>query len=91
MNVTYDFISDPGHGWLKVPMMDLIGSGITNEISCFSYYTQSHAYLEEDCDAPTFIKAVEQQGKQVKFNEVEIQDFDTYLTRLGRVVRFTGR
>jgi hypothetical protein len=28
----------------------------------FSYYTQSHAYLEEDCDAPTFIKAVEQHG-----------------------------
>lgn len=91
MNVTYDFISDPGHGWLKVPMMDLIGSGITNQISCFSYYTQSHAYLEEDCDASTFINAVEQHGKQVELNMVDIQDFDAYRNRLGRVVRFTDR
>lgn len=91
MNVTYDFISDPGHGWLKVPMMDLLVSGILNKITCFSYYTKDFAYLEEDCDAPTFIKAIEQQGKQVKFNEVEIQDFDAYRNRLGRVVRFTGR
>lgn len=91
MNVTYNFISDPGHGWLKVPMMDLLVSGITNKITSYSYYTKDFAYLEEDCDAPTFIKALEEAGKKVKFNEVVINDFDTYLRRLGRVARFTGK
>ena len=48
---TYDYIQDPGHGWIKVPMMDLIVSGVMGKITPYSYYTKTHAYLEEDCDA----------------------------------------
>ena len=91
MNVTYDFIQDPGHGWIKVPMMDLIVSGVMGKITQYSYYTQTHAYLEEDCDAGTFIDAIKAQGKNVKFKSVVIEDFDKYLRRQRRVVRFTGK
>lgn len=87
----YDFISDPGHGWLKVPMMDLMASGISGQISEYSYQTRDFAFLEEDCDAGIFIEAEKARGVQIKFNEIDIPDFKVYLARLGRVVRFTGR
>lgn len=85
---TYDFISDPGHGWLKVPMMDLMASGVSNQISDFSYQTREFAFLEEDCDAGIFIEAEKARGVQIKFNEIEVPDFRIYLTRLGRATRF---
>lgn len=53
----YEFITDPGHGWLKVPLADLNEFGVVHEITRHSYMTATHAYLEEDCDAPTFLKA----------------------------------
>ncbi len=53
----YTFITDPGHGWLSVPLSDLKKYGLINEISSCSYMTTTRAYLEEDCDAPKFIKA----------------------------------
>jgi hypothetical protein len=91
MNVTYTFIEDPGHGWLKVPMMDLMVSGVMGKITSYSYYTRDHAYLEEDCDAGTFIDALRSQGKTVNFKTVVVADFDEYRNKLGRVVRFTGK
>ena len=56
----FRFISDPGHGWLEVPLSELIKSGVQNEVSSYSYYDpkKENVYLEEDCDAGLFIKAV---------------------------------
>ena len=53
----YTYITDPGHGWLSVPLSDLQKFGIVQDISVCSYMTSTRAYLEEDCDAPKFIKA----------------------------------
>jgi hypothetical protein len=49
---------DPGHAWLEVPRAEVVAFGA--EISSYSYYdpTTDMAYLEEDCDAPAFLKAV---------------------------------
>lgn len=49
----YKFISDNGHGWLRVPLSEVEGLAI----STFSYMDSTHAYLEEDCDMTTFVKA----------------------------------
>jgi len=52
------FHSDPGHGWLQVPMNLIDDLGLRPLISHYSYRdpTNTYAYLEEDCDAPKFIK-----------------------------------
>ena len=62
---TLTCISDPGHGWLSVSLADLNELGITKEISHFSFITDKRAYLEEDCDAPLFLKAAEEAGWEI--------------------------
>ena len=51
----YTFFEDSGHGWLKVPVSELIELGIENDISHYSYMFGDWAYLEEDCDMARFI------------------------------------
>lgn len=59
---TFDFIVDPGHGWLKVPKTLLIQLGISEEISNYSYQRGDFAYLEEDRDFGAFITAADVAG-----------------------------
>lgn len=54
----YQFIEDPGHAWLEVSTDDVRLAGIAPKISKCSYVNAGKVYLEEDCDAPLFIKAV---------------------------------
>ena len=54
---------DPGHAWIGVKIDLVKQSGV--EISPFSYQRGKTAYLEEDCDAPAFIRAIELQGFKV--------------------------
>jgi len=51
---------DSGHAWLKVDMADLFRSGAHEDISGYSYVDaiKGVAYLEEDCDAGTYLKAI---------------------------------
>ena len=49
---SFVFISDPGHGWLVVPLSLVRASGA--KISPYSYIRGNMAYLEEDCDAGAF-------------------------------------
>ena len=55
----YRFISDPGHGWLEVPTLEIAQLGIAAEISSCSYISgaNTHVYLEEDCDMAVFCRA----------------------------------
>lgn len=73
MKKTYTFYSDPGHGWLKVDLKDLINLGILDQISNFSYARKGKksisVYLEEDMDAGIFLKAISSLGISPKFNE----------------------
>lgn len=54
---TFDYIQDPGHGWIKTPIKLLVELNIDGDISCYSYYRDGFAYLEEDCDASRFFNA----------------------------------
>jgi hypothetical protein len=59
--------TDPGHGWLEVPAGLVTVHGITP--SRYSYSQGGNYYLEEDCDAPRFLKALEATGVTVNFKE----------------------
>ena len=51
---SYCFFTDPGHGWLRVPLKEL--TPIQDKITPYSYMRGKYAYLEEDCDASTFLE-----------------------------------
>lgn len=68
------FISDPGHGWLEVPMKDVNALGIRADISCHSFIKGDNAYLEEDADCGVYFQAVERAGipsPEIVFRPVE--------------------
>lgn len=78
------FFSDPGHGWLEVDMVHIIGLGLADKISDYSYVQGDYAYLEEDCDATLFIDAAEAAGIKVNYvshfsdTDSEIRSFARY-------------
>ncbi len=57
MQAKFEFISDPGHGWLKVSLHTLYHLDIVDQITPYSYIRKGFAYLEEDCDASRFMQA----------------------------------
>jgi uncharacterized protein (DUF924 family) len=65
----YHFYTDSGHGWLKVPREKLEELNLIDQISKYSYQNGSYVYLEEDCDAYTFIRAMEEKGIKIQFQE----------------------
>jgi len=67
---TYRFYSDPSHGWLRVPLKDILNLGIQDKISSCSYQNGSYAYLEEDCDVSLFLDAIGKDWKEkIKIDE----------------------
>lgn len=92
----YDFIADPGHGWLEVPIADVRALKIAGAISGYSYVDrqgryapvplkgQPVAYLEEDCDLTTFMQAAKAAGWDVKINERAPCNGDAFVRRLER-------
>jgi len=66
---TFDYIQDPGHGWIKVPVALLLELSIAGDISSFSYYRDGFAYLEEDCDAARFMNAYARFGQDPKLRD----------------------
>ena len=72
--LVYNFITDPGHGWLEVSIDEVYALGIEDQISSYSYVRGERVYLEEDCDAGLFIEAL-----KAKATEKEIQFVQTHL------------
>lgn len=67
----YNFYEDPGHGYLEVPLPILEASGVKNSISGYSGKNKDFAYLEEDCDAPLFMKSWQDKtGEKVEFKVI---------------------
>lgn len=68
---TFVFITDPGHGWLKVPKriiraLEQNEPGFSSKISQFSYERNKHVYLEEDCDTAKVHDKLKFYGVDVK-------------------------
>jgi len=62
--ITLVFLTDPGHGWLKVKKTLVAELGL--QISPYSYHRNNHVYLEEDCDAPKLLTALKSRNVTVK-------------------------
>lgn len=82
---TFDAISDPGHGWLKVPCKLLCELGITKAITPYSYVKGEYAYLEEDCDLSTFMNAMREQRP-----DTEIKQRPRIADKSSRVRNYSG-
>jgi len=63
--------TDPSHGWAKVSLKELSRLNIIDKISSYSYIHKNglNAYLEEDCDLSTYLKALDDKGIKFKFIE----------------------
>jgi hypothetical protein len=53
----FQFYTDPGHGWLRVPYSELERLDIADKITHYSYTKGDNVFLEEDCDMSTFMRA----------------------------------
>ena len=54
---TYVWAVDAGHAWLAVKIKELVELNIEHKITEYSYVKGGTVYLEEDCDAATFMEA----------------------------------
>ena len=84
------FISDPGHGWLRVPMKLLEDWNIDILISEYSYRTKEFAFLEEDCDAELFLKEARSRNFEHIIHYTTINDFESYLRLFDNYYRFNN-
>lgn len=56
--MTFTFYSDPGHAWLEVPLetYNAVCKNTGWQASAYSYFRGRNVYLEEDVDAPAFLR-----------------------------------
>ena len=82
----FDRYSDPGHGWVKVPVNLLITLGILHKITEYSYKRGQFTYLDEDQDLMTFVEAMKAMGREVEYRE-HTSDRSSRIRRYERVSR----
>ena len=68
----FQFYTDPGHGWLRVPYSELERLDITSKITRYSYVRGDNVFLEEDCDMSTFMKAKDKLNEKVDIQVINI-------------------
>jgi len=59
--ISQNFFTDGGHGWLKVTKARLEALNIADKITGCSFMRGGYAYLEEDCDLSTYVRAILKQ------------------------------
>lgn len=84
---TYTFHEDPGHGWLAVPVAEIVCTGLHTKISRYSFVSRDRetAYLEEDCDAPKFIKEIGLTREEIRTVHSNSESFIRDLPRYREV------
>ena len=86
---TFTFHTDPSHGWLEVHASELFNVGLVpSDFSAYSYQQGDVVYLEEDCDAPVFIRTYEQHIGPISVKE-KFSNYDSWIRRLPRIVQIT--
>lgn len=75
----------PGHGWIEAPRAELDRLGLTSKISAYSYTSHdgSTVYLEEDCDAPLYLQALNAEFRKYRLCDVHV-DYDSSIRTLPR-------
>jgi hypothetical protein len=85
------FASDPGHGWLAVPLELLDRLGLLDRITTYSYLRGGTAHLEEDCDCSAFMAAAKEAGLTITmrgttcaYRRSRIRGYDYYTPAAAR-------
>ena len=78
------FISDPGHSWLRIPIVE--AEKYEFKPSTYSFADHRYYYLEEDIDAADFIDIVF-NGELPQYVHLEVDDFNRYCwaNDIGRI------
>jgi hypothetical protein len=83
--------SDPGHGWVAVPLALLERMNLLDQITSYSYMRGLLAHLEEDCDLSTFMHAASVAGMKITFKHhscpdrhSRIRNYDPYSPERAR-------
>jgi len=79
--LTFHFYADPAHGWLKVKIAQLRKLGLMEHITSYSYVKGENAFLEEDCDASTFLQKLKEFGIEPVFKH-------HYTDRMSRIRKY---
>lgn len=73
---TFELITDPGHGWLKVAIATVYDIGLhPQDFSAYSYKSGVFMYLEEDCDMHKFLSQYQQAEGDYRIAEVHLGDY----------------
>lgn len=84
LNTHLSFISDPGHGWLRVPLIDIAALGVETKISSYSFIDGHYAYLEEDLDCPLYLEALQEHLQtEITLEEEHRDHFSRNRPRFG--------
>ena len=89
MNKTIKLFSDSGHGWAEVSLSELKQLNILDKITSYSYIFENNAYLEEDCDLSTYIKALKENNISFEFednyqgNNSPIRNYGIYNSKIA--------
>lgn len=75
-SVEFNYYTGPNHGWVKVPK-DYLKSIISWIPSEYSFETERYFYLEEDCDATCFKRALSAIGVEMVCVEIAIKSEST--------------
>lgn len=79
--LTLDYIQDPGHGWIAAPLEQINALGVTP--TPYSYTDGPTVWLEEDCDAPAYLRALTRAGIPYNIREVHTRG-DAWIRALPR-------
>ena len=78
--ISHSFLSDGGHGWLKVSKDRLSKLNLLDKISPYSYMRGNFVYLEEDCDLSLYVDTL------LKLDKIErdTEDYNVFMRNLIR-------
>ena len=68
------FESDPSHGWLVAPIDEIRAAGLSITDYSFINRDTGMVYLEEDCDAMTYINHLNKNKIAFTVSETHIDD-----------------
>jgi len=77
----YTYHTDPGHGWIEVPLSEL--RRLKLKPSPYSYKKGQLAYLEEDCDASAWTAAKRAAGEPFQLT-IQHTDHDHPIRNFSR-------
>lgn len=76
--MTFTLYFDAGHGWLAVTERQAAMVGLTEgDFTAYSYREGATLYLEEDCDAMTFVRAWEAEHGTILTHAIDHGNWST--------------